>query len=150
VDGNLTAAKTDSTTELHWQGKYRGVEFAPMHFMIKTVTHQDIKDRRGRLLPTVVCDWISDTAREEIAAQTVKDEDQILALIAADPKASQASLARSMDWKLHSGEPNKMRAGRVIKALVKSKFIKITRTGNYQLTEEGKKELKKEERDDSD
>jgi AAA domain len=29
VDGNLTAAKTDSTTELHWQGKYRGVEFAP-------------------------------------------------------------------------------------------------------------------------
>jgi hypothetical protein len=26
VDGNLTAAKNDSTTELHWQGKFRGVE----------------------------------------------------------------------------------------------------------------------------
>jgi hypothetical protein len=31
VDGNLTAAKNDNTTELHWQGKFRGVEFAPMH-----------------------------------------------------------------------------------------------------------------------
>jgi hypothetical protein len=35
VDGNLTAAKTDNTTELHWQGKFRGVEFAPMHFMLR-------------------------------------------------------------------------------------------------------------------
>ena len=33
VDGNLTAAKTDNTTEMHWQGKFRGVEFAPMHFI---------------------------------------------------------------------------------------------------------------------
>ena len=40
VDGNLTAAKSDSTTELHTQGKFRGVEFAPIHFLIKTVTHQ--------------------------------------------------------------------------------------------------------------
>jgi len=44
VDGNLTAAKTDNTTELHWQGKYRGVEFAPMHFMLRTVTHERLKD----------------------------------------------------------------------------------------------------------
>jgi hypothetical protein len=57
VDGNLTAAKTDSTTELHTQGKFRGVEFAPMHFLIKTVTHQDVKDSRGRLIPTVICLW---------------------------------------------------------------------------------------------
>lgn len=52
VDGNLTAAKTDSTTEFHTQGKFRGVEFAPMYFMIRTVTHQDLKDSKGRLIPT--------------------------------------------------------------------------------------------------
>ena len=40
IDGNLTAAKSDSTIEIHWQGKYRGVEFAPLHFMLKTVTHR--------------------------------------------------------------------------------------------------------------
>ena len=47
VDGNLTAAKTDTTTELHWQGKFRGVEFAPMHFMLKTVNHERLKDKQG-------------------------------------------------------------------------------------------------------
>ena len=47
VDGNLTAAKTDSTTEFHTRGKFRGVEFAPMFFMIRTVTHQDLKDKRA-------------------------------------------------------------------------------------------------------
>jgi AAA domain len=46
VDGNLTAAKTDNTTELHWQGKFRGVEFAPMHFLLRTVTHEDLKEPR--------------------------------------------------------------------------------------------------------
>ena len=50
VDGNFTAAKTDSTTEMHWQGKIRGIEFAPMHFMLKTVTHQDLKDSGGNLI----------------------------------------------------------------------------------------------------
>jgi len=42
VDGNPTAAKTDNTTEMHWQGKFRGVEFAPMHFMLRTVTHPQL------------------------------------------------------------------------------------------------------------
>jgi hypothetical protein len=45
--GNFTAAKTDSTTELHWQGKFRGVEFAPLHFMLRTVTHQRLRTARA-------------------------------------------------------------------------------------------------------
>ena len=97
VDGNLTAAKTDTTTELHWQGKFRGVEFAPMHFLIRTVTHQDLKDTRGRPIPTVICEWSSDTAQEEMDAQRVKDEDQVLALIAQDPKISLSGIATKMD-----------------------------------------------------
>src|SRR5262249_53504877 len=36
VDGNLTAAKTESNVELHWQGKIRGPDFAPLYFLIKT------------------------------------------------------------------------------------------------------------------
>jgi hypothetical protein len=87
VDGNLTAAKTDSTTELHTQGKFRGVEFAPMHFLIKTVTHQDVKDSRGRLIPTVICEWISDKQKETLAAQKVTDEDAVLKYISDNPKA---------------------------------------------------------------
>jgi len=142
VDGNLTAAKTDSTTELHTQGKFRGVEFAPTHFLIKTVTHQDVRDSKNRLIPTVICEWISDKEKESLAAQKVSDEDAILRLIADDAKASQATLAVKMGWKLHSGEPNKMRAGRCIKALTKHKLIKETRRGNYRLTPEGETVLK--------
>ena len=72
MDGNFTAAKTDSTTELHWQGKFRGVEFAPMHFMLRTVTHQELVDSAGNLIPTVICEHISEQAKEQIAEQRVK------------------------------------------------------------------------------
>ena len=112
VDGNLTAAKTDSTSELHWQGKFRGVEFAPMHFTLKTVTHERLKDSRGRLMPTVICEWISDTAQEEIRALKTVDEDRLLALIAANPKASLRELAIKMEWTLHGGDPKKVKVGR--------------------------------------
>jgi AAA domain len=68
MDGNLTCAKSESVTEMHWQGKFRGPEFAPMNFIIKTVTHQDIKDSDGRLIPTVICEHLSEHAKEEITA----------------------------------------------------------------------------------
>jgi len=146
VDGNLTAAKTDNTTELHWQGKFRGVEFAPMQFMLRTVTHQQLKDSRGRLIPTVVCDYISDQRKEEIAKQKVNDEDKVLAIIDADPTASLAVIATKMGWKLFSGEPNKMKAKRATDALKAAKLIKETRAGNHILTDEGRKALKGEEK----
>ena len=47
-----------------------------------------------------------------------------------------------MEWKLHSGEPNKMRVSRIVKELVRLKYIKETRTGRYKVTPEGKKTLK--------
>jgi hypothetical protein len=142
VDGNLTAAKTDNTAELHWQGKFRGVEFAPMHFMLRTVTHERLKDSRGRLMPTVVCDWISDGAKEEIAKQRVGDEDSLLSLIDADPRSTLASLALKMGWKLFSGEPNKMKVSRAVKAM--KKLVSETRAGNYRLTDEGRAVLRGE------
>jgi hypothetical protein len=140
VDGNLTAAKNDSTTEMHTQGKFRGVDFAPMHFLLKTITHPDLKDSRGRLMPTVMCEWISDRHKEEIIQAKEKEEDKILALLAANPKASLPDIANEMGWKLYSGEPNKMRVKRAIDALVDDKLIKKAR-GGYGLTPEGKKVL---------
>jgi hypothetical protein len=142
VDGNFTAAKSDNTTELHWQGKFRGVEFAPMHFMLRTVTHERLKDSRDRKTPTVICDCISDTAKDEIAKSRLVDEDRMLALITASPKASQADLAMKMGWKLFSGEPHKSKVARCLKSLRDAKLIKATRSGHHKLTEEGEKALK--------
>lgn len=144
TDGNLTAAKTNSTVELHWQGKFRGPDFAPMYFLIRTVTHQDLKDSDGRLIPTVIAQHISEQAKEEIAEAAHQDEDAVLAFISTNAAASQASVATALGWKLYNSEPNKMKAGRCIKALVKAKLIKLTRVGRYRLTPEGEKVLKGE------
>ena len=112
VDGNLTATKTESTVEMYWQGKFRGPEFAPMHFLIKTVTHQDLKDRKGRLIPTCLAELIGEQATDDIAAQRAADEKQVLELISLNPKISMANIATAMNWQLYTGEPNRMRAKR--------------------------------------
>ena len=146
VDGNLTCAKKDSLTELHWQGKFRGPEFAPMNFLIKTVTHQNLKDSDGRLLPTVICECLTDQAQEDIAAAGRKEEDAVLALIDANPRATLAELARLMGWKLHDGSPNKVKLSRRVEALKKDKLIEVKRRGKLALTPAGKEALKGEEK----
>jgi hypothetical protein len=143
IDGNMTAFKNESDVTLNWQCKFRGVEFAPEHFLVKTVTSLDLKDSRGRLVPTVICEWVSDQEQEKLEADKRKDEDRILAMIAADPDIQLAQIAAEMDWKLYSGKPNKMKAKRAAEALVKAKLIKATR-GSYRLTPEGEKALKAE------
>lgn len=143
MDGNLTALKTESTVELHWQGKFRGPEFAPLHFVIKTVTHANLKDKKGRLIPTCIAEWISEARSEEIAAQQIADETRVLEIISLNPKVSLASIAIAMDWKLYSGEPNKMRAKRCIAGLAAENLAQQTRDG-IQITSLGKKALKAE------
>jgi hypothetical protein len=144
MDGNLTAAKTESTVELHWQGKFRGPEFAPLHFLIKTVTHQDLKDTKGKPVPTCLAEWISEEATDDIAAQRAADEIRVLEHIARNPSASFANIAIAMEWKLYNGDPNKMRAKRIVDDLKQAKLIKKTRAGRHLLTPDGKKALKGE------
>ena len=112
-----------------------------MHFLIKTVTHERVKDSKGRLIPTVICDWISEQEKERFSVQKVGDEDEMLALIRDNPKASISELAIKMGWTLYSGEPHKSKTHRCVESLKKAKLITQTRTGKYQLTPEGKKAL---------
>ena len=83
-----------------------------MHFLIKTVTHQDLKDRKGRLIPTCLAELIGEQATDDIAAQRAADEKQVLELISLNPKISMANIATAMNWQLYTGEPNRMRAKR--------------------------------------
>lgn len=137
VDGNLTAAKTESTCELHWQGKFRGADFAPLYFGIKTVTHERLKDSKGKLLPTVISTWLSDTAKQEIDKSMDADRRRMLAIVAADPMITQPDLAIKMGWALHDGKPNKVKAARYLKALKKIKWL----DDDNALTEKGKKHI---------
>jgi AAA domain len=147
LDGNLTVAKTESTVELHWQGKFRGIEFSPMHFLITTITHPDLKDSKGRLIPTCKCEFISDETKEELAKAKVVDENRVLELTNQNPTITLACIADAMRWKLHSGEPNKMRAQRCVRTLEKGKLLAKTRNGRWQITPKGKKALKGEMED---
>ena len=105
MDGNLTARNDDGSIELHWQGKFRGPDFAPISFELRQVTHQDLKDQRGRFLPTVIARYISDDAKESIAKAHNADEDRLLRLIAKHPKASLTELATMMGWLLPGSRP---------------------------------------------
>jgi hypothetical protein len=51
--------------EVHWCGKFRGPEFAPMGFLIKTVTHHKLHDSDGLLIPTVICESLDEKKRRE-------------------------------------------------------------------------------------
>jgi hypothetical protein len=145
IDGNLTCAKKDSLTEMHWQGKFRGPEFSPMSFLIKTVTHPALKDSDERLIPSVICEYVSDTAAEEMHAAGRRDEDLVLGILSEKPSASLSDVAIAMGWTLYSGKPHKTKAKRCVEELKKAKLIKLTRAGNWEITAEGKKAAKGDE-----
>jgi len=67
VDGNLTCKRDDLAVELHWHGKFRGPDFAPMLFQLKVVTHERLKDTDGNLIQSVVALALSDEGLRDTA-----------------------------------------------------------------------------------
>ena len=126
--------------EVHWLGKFRGPDFAPLTFQVKTVTHQDLKDSKGRLIPTVIASYLSETAQEEMAKVARSHEDELLAEINRNGKKSLAELAAALGWYLKSGEAHKVKAQRTVDALLRDKLITRDRD-SLQLTEKGRKAL---------
>jgi hypothetical protein len=141
MDGNLICKNDDSAVELHWQGKFRGPDFAPISFLLRTVTHERLKDGEGRLIPTVVASHLSEIAQDELATVARSNEDQLLAALADNGRASLADLAKSLGWLFRSGLPNKMLVKRTLAKLKKHKLVTDGRDGPA-LTDAGKKALK--------
>jgi hypothetical protein len=52
-DGNLTCKRTDTVTVVHHQGKFRGPDFAPLHFTLEGQTAARLKDSQGRQIWSV-------------------------------------------------------------------------------------------------
>ena len=75
------AQSLDSAIEVHWQGKFRGPDFAPLTFTVRTVTHELLKDSKGRLIPTVVASYLSEIGQQELANVARSNEDKLLAEI---------------------------------------------------------------------
>jgi hypothetical protein len=141
VDGNLTAWKTDSATAIHWQGKFRGAEFAPLTFQLHTATTERLTDSKGRLIPTVVAVSISENEQVRIETKSRSDEDQLLVSILENECTSLKAHAVILGWKTKSGEPNKPLVNRVASNLKKGKLV-ITERRGLALTTKGTKEAK--------
>jgi hypothetical protein len=140
VDGNLTATKSDEVATLHWQGKFRGPDFAPVPFQLVTTTSEAIKDSKGRTIPTVIAKPMSEGERSAAEAATRSDEDALLIAIAAHDRASMAGLADALRWINRKGKPDKSKVQRCANRLKTDKLVKSERGGTLTLTEKGKAE----------
>ena len=142
VDGNLTCWKTDSLVSLHWQGKFRGPDFAPITFQVETVTSDKIRDSKGRQIPTVIAKALSDKERREAEANSRGDEDDVLRILAENDRLSLVALATALGWTTQAGEPNKSKVQRLAERLKKGKLVETDRSG-LSLTPKGKEEAKR-------
>ena len=141
VDGNLTGQNNNNVVQLHWQGKFRGADFAPLSFQLRTVTHERLKDSKNRLIPTVVASYLSAAREQELARVARSNEDQLLAALATNERASLTDLAKAVGWFMKDGQPHKMMIKRTIEKLKNYKLVSDGRDGPV-LTDAGKKALK--------
>ncbi|MGY3240558.1 hypothetical protein ACVMAJ_007448 [Bradyrhizobium sp. USDA 4448] len=142
VDGNLTCWKTDSLVTLHWQGKFRGPDFAPLTFQLETVSSTQLRDSKGRQIPSVVAKTLSETEKRRAEASSRDDEDALLLAIAEHARASYAGLAVALGWDSDKGE-NKAKVSRCAERLKADKLVKADRKGTLCLTEKGETEVKR-------
>ena len=142
VDGNLTLwANNEKQVCLHWLGKFRGPEFDPINFELKVASSPKVIDAKGRLMPSIVAEPISDATLEAGEAVQESDEDKVMKLLHASPGASFAILAQKAGWMMGDGRPHKMRVHRIMERIKADKFVEQYRSHKYRLTKKGEKEI---------
>jgi hypothetical protein len=148
MDGNLTLwAHDDMLTDLSWCGKFRGPNFDVMTFKMSTVYNPQLVDKRGRHLPTVLAEPVSDAELTENEAKARFQEDRMLLAMFKRPSGSLAQWALDCGWHSrdpHSSEPqpNKSLAQRVMKRLKKTNMV-TTKGRDIEFTKDGLKAAKK-------
>lgn len=142
IDGNLCARKGDSSIEVHWAGKFRGMDFTPMAFRLDTVTADRLKDARGRSMPTVLATPINDDARQVLAATERSDQDRVLRAIYDAPGKSYPEIAKLLGWTMGDGKPYAVKVRRAAERLAGDGLLMKER-GAWVLTPRGERELNK-------
>ena len=142
TDGNLTAVREDLTVQVHWQGKFRGPEFAPIDFRLEVVTHPRLHDKDNNPIRTVIAQHLDEVGLKQMKADSRLDQDVVLLSIEQNSEMTQRERARELNWVMKSGEPYQMRVARAESALTRSGLIKLHR-GRWELTDKGIKEIKR-------
>ncbi|WP_167531220.1 MULTISPECIES: AAA family ATPase [unclassified Mesorhizobium] len=137
VDGNLVLIKSDGVVKLHWHGKYRGADFDPLQFELKTVNAPQLKDSKGRDVPTVMASVVTSGEARARRDTARRDEDDLLLLIERDGKQSLHEMAETLGWSDAKGKPHKARAGRATHKLKAAKLAEYKERVGWNLTKAG-------------
>ena len=143
VDGNLVCKMSTSSpiVDLHWQGKFRGVEFAPLSFELVTHRSDRLRDSKGRHMPTVIARTISDEEKEGISGKVKEDQNNLMRVLHSNSSLSLAKLAERLGWMQKDGKPYKAKVDRFLKSL-KDRGM-VDRDGDdWVVTNKGEKALK--------
>lgn len=138
VDGNMTAWNTDGTVKVHWQGKFRGAPWLPMHFELTEHLSSKLMDSRGRIMPTVTARAMLDSEIAKATERGVKVENQVLKLL-----NDGLTVREIADDVIADGQRgiSKSRVDRVIQRLAEQKWI--AKNGRaWALTSQGWEVLK--------
>lgn len=145
LDANLTlwSAALGEQTTLHWNGKIRGPDFAPLDFRLLNVA-TGLQDSKGRDVMTVVAEPMTEDEASDRVKQNVAGEDAILRSLYDHPDWSRAQIARDAGWLDDAGDPERWRVTRAIKALAEAKLVKQLRRGDpWEVSDLGLKALRK-------
>lgn len=143
LDGNLTcwSEARGEFTELHWQGKIRGPDFAPFGYRLREVP-TGLIDERDRPEMTIVAEPMSEEAVNDVRKQATANEDAVLLAIRNHPDSSLAKHATVLGWLDPDGRPERWKVQRAIEALEADKLIVRKRKGApWTLTDKGKEAL---------
>lgn len=141
VDGNLSLKPvTDTTVELHWQGKLRGPGFEPVSFDLVKTTSAKLVDSRNRPQMTVIAKDLTHAEAEAQRVAMVRSDNRVLMAIDDLEEPSMADIAHHLGWISAKGEPQKSSIFKAIKRLESAGMVEKTRSGQYSLTVQGEKE----------
>jgi hypothetical protein len=141
IDGNLTITLNNGIPSLHWQTKFRGPDFTPVAFQLRSVTHQELKTANGKPIKTVVATVLSGAEQEALEDAAYRDEDSLLHIIGKHPGKSLAEYGKLLGWAGKNGEPNKTKVYRIVQRLKRTKLVDEAHK-KLQLTAKGDKALK--------
>src|SRR5262249_1007768 len=96
-----------------------------------SVTHERLKSRTGKLMPTVIAEPISGEREEEMHKAARNEEDELMKAINDHAGCSGAELARHLGWISRKGEPQRFKVSRIVKDLKRHKLVNETRAGAY-------------------
>ncbi len=146
VDGNLTCLLTGKVIEVHWQVKFRGINFEPWHFELVEITAKILKDQKGEKIITIMVRALDDREHSKRMAETRSEEVDLMLAMLENAEASIAELGRTCGWLVTSGKdigkPQKSKVVRKLAELKKATMVRNT-LGVWELTEKGTQHAKK-------